>query len=314
MIIAKGLGKSFKVSRRKEFKAVENLNFTVRRGEIFGFLGPNGAGKSTTIRMLAGIIQPTEGTALVCGHDVIKEPVKVKESIGVMPESPGFYNEMRAIEFLEFCSEFHRVERSERRGRARALLDEMGLLEWSNKKIKTFSYGMKKRLALAQCLMHGPELLILDEPTEGLDPQGTHAFREMIKELRRKGKTIFLSSHILHEVQQTCQRVGIISKGRLIAVDTIEKLSEKLKDNAVVHVIASQLSESALEKIRRMDGVLFVHPAVDGVNIGVIRELDLSGEINAILVSHGVKVKSIYTSEPDLEEVFLTLIEEEKNA
>jgi ABC-2 type transport system ATP-binding protein len=309
MIETEGLTKKF-----KDFTAVDNINFAVEKGDIFGFLGPNGAGKTTTIRMLTTILAPSSGSATVCGHDILKESIKVRSKIGLMPESPGFYQNMSGLDILMFYAEFYGIPKAERKRKATELMEMMGLRDFMKKKIKTYSHGMRKRVALAQALLHDPELLILDEPTGGLDPRGTHSFRMMIKGLRDRGMTIFLSSHILPEVQQLCNKVGIINKGNIVAVDTIENLANKLvaKGNRNVFVTADGVTQAMLGQIQTLKGIVSIQPYETGVNFVVDSQMDIAPEINRIMVMGGAKVRSIYLSEPSLEEVFLTLTEDEK--
>jgi ABC-2 type transport system ATP-binding protein len=310
MIETENLTKMF-----KKFTAVNSINFEVKKGDIFGFLGPNGAGKTTTIRMLTTILSPTSGTATVCGHDILKEPKKVRAKIGLMPESPGFYQNMSGLDILIFYAEFYGIPKAERKKKANELMDLMGLADFKTKKIKTYSHGMRKRVALAQALLNDPELLVLDEPTGGLDPRGTHSFRMMIKGLRDRGMTIFLSSHILPEVQQLCSKVGIINKGNIVAVDTIENLANKLvaKGNRNIFVTADGITQAMLGQIQMIKGIKEIQPYETGVNFIVDSNLDLSPEINRIMVTGGARVRSIYLSEPSLEEVFLTLTGDDKN-
>ena len=309
MIETEGLTKKF-----KDFTAVDKIELEVKRGDIFGFLGPNGAGKTTTIRMLTTILTPTSGSATVCGHDIRSEPIEVRKKIGFMPESPGFYQNMSAIDILVFYAEFYGIPKAERKKKAVELMEMMGLRDFMRKKIKTYSHGMRKRVALAQALINDPELLILDEPTGGLDPRGTHSFRARIKGLRNKGMTIFLSSHILPEVQQMCNKVGIINRGNIVAVDTIENLANKIvsKGNRNVFVTADGITQVMIGQIQAIPGILAIHPWEAGINFVVDSQVDVAPEINQILVMGGARVRSIYLSEPSLEEVFLSLTGDEQ--
>lgn len=308
MITTEALTKTF-----KDFTAVDHIDFEVKKGDIFGFLGPNGAGKTTTIRMLTTTLTPTSGTAKVCGYDILNQAIDVRKLIGLMPESPGFYDNMSALDILQFYAEFYGIPKSERKKKATELLEIMGLSEFMRKKIKTYSHGMRKRVALAQALINDPELLILDEPTGGLDPQGTYSFRRMIKGLRDKGMTIFLSSHILPEVQQICNRVGIINHGKIVAVDTIENLANKIvaKGNRNIFVTGDGITEAILEEIRRIQGVVAVLPYEAGINFVTDSQIDVAPEINRLLVMGGARVRTIFLSEPSLEDVFLSLTGDE---
>jgi ABC-2 type transport system ATP-binding protein len=309
MIVTKGLTKKF-----KDFTAVDSIELEVKKGDIFGFLGPNGAGKTTTIRMLTTLLTPTSGTATVCGHDIKSESLEVRKKIGLMPESPGFYQNMSAIDILMFYAEFYGIPKAERKRKAIELMEMMGLRDFMRKKIKTYSHGMRKRVALAQALLHDPELLVLDEPTGGLDPRGTHSFRMMIKGLRDQGMTIFLSSHILPEVQQMCNKVGIINKGNIVAVDTIENLANKIvsKGNRNVFVTADGITQAMMAQIQALKGILAIQPYQAGINFVVDSQVDVAPEINRILVMEGARVRSVYLSEPSLEEVFLSLTGDEQ--
>src|SRR6267143_967320 len=208
--------------RGNALKAVDRLSLKIVKGEVFGFLGPNGAGKTTTIRMLTGISYPSSGRVLIKGVEMTPSEQEAKMSIGFMPELPGYYATMTAIDHLVFWGDFYKIPRGEARSRGLDLLNQVGLAEAAKRKAKTFSHGMKKRLALAGALINDPDVLILDEPSGGLDPEGTIFFRRLIDEQKKAGKTIFLSSHLLPEVQMICTRVGVLNRGKMVAVDTVE--------------------------------------------------------------------------------------------
>jgi ABC-2 type transport system ATP-binding protein len=309
MIRTHGLTKVFHSFGSKDVVAVDHIDFDVERGDIFGFLGPNGAGKTTTIRMLTAILSPTSGTATVAGYDIIKEPMKVKQNMGFMPETLGFYDEMRAIDLLEFYAKFYKIPRSERRKRAKELLRLVGLSKVAYRRAGAYSHGMRKRLALAQAIINEPELLILDEPTGGLDPQGTQNFREMIHDLHKRGITIFLSSHILPEIQQICNKVCILNKSKVVVVDTIDNLTKTIRSKVEAHIVieANMLNDEVLEEIRKIDGVLDVELDNGKIDIVTRGDMDISPDINSLLVNKGVRVRTIQTQEPDLEEIFLSL-------
>ena len=309
MIRTHGLTKVFHSFGNKDVVAVDHIDFDVERGDVFGFLGPNGAGKTTTIRMLTAILTPTNGTAEVCGYDIIKEPMKVKQSIGLMPEALGFYNEMSGIDLLEFYAKFYDVPKKERRKKAIELLKLVGLSRFAYRNAGAYSHGMRKRLALAQAMINDPELLILDEPTGGLDPEGKQNFREMIRNLQKRGITIFLSSHILPEVQQICNKVCILNRGKVVVVDTIENLREIIKAKVKYRILvkADLLTDELLEEIRKLHGVSEVEHEGDEIDITTEGE-NITPDVTALLVDGGARVKYIKPVEPDLEEVFLSLI------
>lgn len=210
-------------------KAVDNLDLDIHQGEIFGLLGPNGAGKTTTILMMLGLTDPTNGTATVCGYNATKNPIQVKQKVGYMPDSVGFYDNMTALQNLLYIGRLNGVAERELKSRAEEVLEIVGLSADSHKKTSAFSRGMKQRLGLADVLLKKPDVIILDEPTLGIDPTGVRDFLALIKQLsREQGLTVLLSSHHLHHVQQVCDRVGIFVEGKLLAHGNIEQLSGQL--------------------------------------------------------------------------------------
>jgi len=311
VIEAQNLTKVFK-GFRKSFTAVDSISFRVEKGEVFGFLGPNAAGKTTTIRMISGLSRPTSGRVSVCGYDSILDNVKAKKHIGLIPETPGFYGEMKGIDLLCFYAEFYSL--SDRRKKAKELMERIGLDDFTDKKVKTYSHGMKKRLALASSLINDPEILILDEPSTGLDPKGISLFRKLVKDLNNEGVTVFLSSHILSEVEQMCDRVCILNKGKIIAVDSIENLSKKIgmKTQMNVFIDAEGITDNALDVVRKMSDVLRVEKTGTGINVVCSR--NVSPAVNEILVRNRVKVSSIRVTEPSLEEIFLKLTGEQNES
>ncbi len=210
--------------------AVNALTLTIEEGEIFGFLGPNGAGKTTTLLMLLGLTEPTSGKAKVCGFDPARQTLQVKEKVGYLPENVGFYDDMNARENLRFLARLNRIPDKVSEPRIDGLLETVGLLDEASKKVGAFSKGMRQRLGIAEVLVKEPSLVFLDEPTVGLDPDGTNRMLDTIHSLSRdKGITVFLSSHLLDQVQRICDRVGIMIKGNLVAAGRMEELArEKL--------------------------------------------------------------------------------------
>ena len=223
MIDIDGLGK-----RYGEFIAVRDLTFTVAGGEVFGFLGPNGAGKTTTIRMLMGILVPTSGRAVIDGLDCQAERVEVKRRVGYLPDSPMFYDFLRGREILEFVGEMHGQARKTARANAERLLIELGLAEAAEEYAVNYSMGMKKKLGLACALIHDPSVLILDEPTNGLDPRAAREVQDLLRASAARGKTIFLSTHLLDMAERLCTRLGIVHKGELVAVGALEALRREV--------------------------------------------------------------------------------------
>ncbi|MGE4585750.1 MAG: ABC transporter ATP-binding protein [Mangrovibacterium sp.] len=216
----------------KSFTAVDQISLTLHKGEIFGLLGPNGAGKSTTILMMLGLTEPTSGKVSVCGIDPVRTPLKVKRKVGYLPEDIGFYDDRSGLDNLLYTARLNGVPETRALSRAQELLRQVGLQEAANKKTGTYSKGMRQRLGLADVLIKQPEIIILDEPTSGIDPQGVRAFLELIGQLRSEhGLTVLFSSHNLHQVEQICDRVGIFVSGRLRAAGKISSLSQELFGN-----------------------------------------------------------------------------------
>jgi len=279
--------------------AVDDLDLRVRTGEVYGFLGPNGAGKTTTLRLLSGLIHPTSGSAIVAGA-VPGSPASLAR-LGAMVETPAFYPYLSGRDNLRVVARYAGVPKS----RIDPVLKLVDLTDRAKHKFKTYSTGMKQRLGVAAALLKGPDLLILDEPTSGLDPQGTIEMRALIKELKQGGRTVLLSSHLLNEVELTCDRVGVIAKGKLVTEGTVDELrarsgGQTLRIHATPLEQAQRLLESLLnpDQVRVVDGslVLSVDPAQ-------------AASINRRLVADGVDVSELRVDEQSLENVFLQLTE-----
>jgi ABC-2 type transport system ATP-binding protein len=223
IISAENLNKSYGGN-----KAVDSLNLHVKKGEFFGFLGPNGAGKTTTIRMITGILKPDHGTVTIDGHSS-EDKKEIARIIGVIPESRGFYDWMTAVEYLDFFGGLYGIVGKEKEERITSLLSEVDLVKRKHSRIGTYSRGMRQRLGLARALINDPQILFLDEPTLGLDPQGQEDIQRLLKKLNARGVTVFLSSHLLNEVSNLCSRLGVINNGRLVAEGTVDELRKKTK-------------------------------------------------------------------------------------
>jgi ABC-2 type transport system ATP-binding protein len=290
--------------------AVDRLSFEARPGEIVGLLGPNGAGKTTTLRMLAGIIAPTSGSATVGGIDPAREPERVHEAIGLLTESPGFYERITAERNLAYFAGFY--SGLDARAAARRGLESMGLLDRASDRVGTFSKGMKQRLALARTLLHQPRVLFLDEPTAGLDPEAAKALRELIVELKHEGRGILLSTHNLSEAEQICDRIAVF-RTRLIALDTAEALRER-QFAPHVNVRLVEVSESLLEALTREPYVLEARRGDARGSLSVrLKAIDQDRpRLVARLVELGAQVLEVREAERSLEDVYLSLVQEEE--
>ncbi|WP_436489549.1 ABC transporter ATP-binding protein [Chitinophaga sp. ARDCPP14] len=289
-------------------KAVDNLHLTIGKGEIFGLLGPNGAGKSTTILMLLGLTEPSAGEARICGLNASRNPIPVKRKVGYMPDSVGFYNELSALENLTYIGRLNGIPETEVTGVARNMLEEVGLGAAIHKKTGAFSRGMKQRLGLAEVLIKQPEVIILDEPTLGIDPTGVRDFLELIRQLnQRQGLTILLSSHHLHQVQQVCNRVGIFVGGHLLAEGNIETLAANLFNTAPYMVqvtIKTPVNDAgALEKeLLQMPAVGKV--TADGTLVEISGQENITPDIVRFFVGKGIDVTGVQQKSYGLDEIY----------
>lgn len=220
-------------------KVVDDLSLTIKSGEVFGFLGPNGAGKTTTIKMIVGLSAPDSGQILINGNK--PSNIKTREKIGFMPEDPYFYDHLTGLEFLIFCGQLFSATRNRNKGYYNQILSDVGLFEYKNKMLKTYSKGMKQRLGLAQALVNDPDYIFLDEPLDGLDPIGRREIKQIIIELKKRKKTVFFNSHILSDVEEICDEIGIIDKGKLVYSGDVKKFTKgKTLEEAFVHTIETQ--------------------------------------------------------------------------
>ncbi|NWL88219.1 MULTISPECIES: ABC transporter ATP-binding protein [unclassified Paenibacillus] len=245
-----------------DYKAVNHLNLTINKGEIFGLLGPNGAGKTTTILMMLGLTDPSFGQARICGFDPTREALKVKRRVGYLPDDIGFYEDRTPLDNLIYTARLNGISRDEAESRAVTLLEKTGIAEQMRKKVGAFSRGMRQRLGLADVLIKNPEVIILDEPTLGIDPEGVRELLQLISSLSRdQGLTVLLSSHHLHQVQQICDRVGLFVQGQLIACGDIRTLSHQLNDDGSINIEVgtNQWTEPLLSSISGLEGVLEIY-------------------------------------------------------
>lgn len=300
MINTKGLTKYF-----GNFKAVNDLTLNVKKGEIYGFLGPNGAGKTTTILMLLGIMKPTKGEVSLFDRPLYEDYFNIKKKIGVVSEKQYLYKEMTPFEYLDFFADFYRVKN--RKKRIKELLEWVNLSEVQDKKLKQFSRGMQQKVGIARAIIHNPEILILDEPISGLDPIGIKEVRDMIEEQKRLGKTIFISSHLLSEVEKICDRVGIINKGVLLAEDRMENLKMRLSKEIEIEI---ELKKVIPEVIKALSSLDFVNKVTQEKNLLVVKvktDRDHRDELVKIISSQGGAILGFKLREMSLEEAFITI-------
>ncbi|MCG9479733.1 MAG: ABC transporter ATP-binding protein [Actinomycetia bacterium] len=292
--------------------AVNNLNLTINKGEIYGLLGPNGAGKSTIILMLLGLTEPTSGSISVAGFNSTREPLKVKRITGYLPEKVGFYEDMTARDNLTYTAELNNIKYSEIPEKTDRVLETVGLLKNKNQPVKQFSKGMKQRLGIADVLIKDPQLVIFDEPTEGLDVKVANSILETIIRLNQeKGITFMLSSHQLNLVQKICHRVGVLSKGNLIGEGEIDKLGRDLFGGGKyrIEIEINPFDQGLIEKIRNMDQVVEVNQE-DG-KIQVICDKDLRSEISKTISGSDSFLTSMNIKNYALEEIYLKYFKEE---
>ena len=294
--------------------AVDNISFTINEGEIVGLLGPNGAGKSTTMNMITGFIEQTEGEIIINGFDTIEKPRKAKKEIGYMPEGVPLYSDLTVKEFVTYMAELKQVNKKERKEKIEKIIEETGLKEVEKKLIKNLSRGYKQRVSMAGALVGEPKVLILDEPTVGLDPKQITEIRNLIKELGKK-HTIILSSHILSEVSQICNKVVIINKGKIVAVDTPENLENKVNNKNCVYITVED-TENKIQNIKdKIEGIKSLELAKeneDGTKQYIVEadgDIDLRKIIFSELAKENITIFEMKKADTTLEDAFIKLIE-----
>ena len=288
-----------------DFTAVERLNLTIPAGEMFGFIGPNGAGKSTTMRFLATLLKATRGEGVVNGHSVTRDPMSVRQSVGYMPDSFGVYDGMKVWEFLDFFAVAYRIGRTKRK---QVITDVLELLDLTYKRddfVNGLSRGMKQRLCLAKTLVHDPPVLILDEPASGLDPRARVEVKALLKELRKMGKTILISSHILTELADCCTQIGIIERGQLLMHGPIDEVYRRIRGDRLVIVRFTEQMDVGLSIIRSSPHVRNVQVDDHGATLELQTDDSGVAELLNQLVTQGVGIRSFAEKEPTLEDVFM---------
>ena len=302
------------VKRFGSLAAVDGLSFEVEAGEIFGLLGPNGSGKTTTIRMLSCLIAPTEGQASVGGHDIRRDPLRVREIVGILTENPSLYERLTAYENMEFFARAYGVaDEAARAARIREVLEFFELGEWRDERVGTYSKGMKQKLAIARAIVHSPEVLFLDEPTAGLDPKASKDIRDMMERLSRQEKhTILLCTHNLEDAERLCSRVMIINKGKSIVAGTTEELRRKIAGPPKLEVGLINVTEMIVRAAEGSEHVRVVE--VNRTNTKLMIEVDdpdgSTPYVVKRIVDAGGLVRSVQLVEPSLEEAYLKLVKE----
>lgn len=287
------------------FRAVDNLNLKVEKGQIYGFLGPNGAGKTTTILMLLGILKPTEGEIYIMGEPLSKNPLNIKRRIGVVSEKQYLYKDMTAWEYLNFFADLYGVKNKEKR--IDELLSAVNLIDVKDRKLGAFSRGMQQKLGFTRALLHDPDLLLLDEPVSGLDPTGIKQIRDLIEKENKKGRTVFISSHLLSEVEKLCSKVAIINRGKLLAEDSMDNLRRKLTDFVQIEVELTEVSKDILDTLRSFDFIKEIHQEKNVLTLKVTTDKDHRADISKAIAQKGGVVLGIKTLGISLEEAFITI-------
>lgn len=286
-------------------KAVNDASFSVKKGEIFGFLGPNGAGKTTSIKAILGLLFPDNGRIFIDNDNVLSDVKQVKQKVGYLPEKVAFYENLTGLQNLEFYAEMKNADKNQ----CKPLLKEFGLTDAMNQKVGTFSKGMNQRLGMARAIIGNPSFLILDEPSSGLDPRGVVFIREKIKTLNEQGVTIFISSHILSEIQAICHRVGIINKGSIVAVDDISNLQNRLQLRPKLVLTLDKIKKDFINSLQSIDGVFSVKQNNDKLEVFCKKESKANVILN--LMQKNAKIRDVQTMEPSLEDVFMRFTEAE---
>jgi ABC-2 type transport system ATP-binding protein len=287
--------------------AVDHISFNIREGEVFGFLGPNGAGKTTTIRMMVGLTRPSSGTAFIDAHDVTKDPVEVKKTIGLVPEISNLYSELTALENLIYQAELYGLPRKERRIRAVNLLEEFGLKEHEAKPFQKLSRGLKRRLTIAAALVHHPKILFLDEPTTGLDVMSARGLRKLILDSKKMGLTIFLTTHYIPEAESLCDRIAVIVKGKIRVIDTPEDIKAQVKEMEILEIGLDRILEPLKNRLLSLDGIEKIVIDENLIRFHTKNINQVTPGIIKLFEEQGAKIETINTLSPSLEDAFVRI-------
>ncbi len=298
--------------KKVETLAVDHISFSVKKGELFGMLGPNGAGKTTTIKMLTTLLIPTAGSAVVLGYDVAKRPVEVRKRIGlVLGGERGLYYRISGRQNLRYFSDLYGVPSQDKERRINEVLDLVGLTEKAEGRVEDYSRGMKQKLHLAKGILHDPEVVFMDEPTIGLDPQAARDTRVFIKDMIRNGKTIMLTTHYMFEADELCHRIAVINNGKIVAMDTPSGLKSIVKDTAVIEVEGFGITDKEIENVRKLEGVKAVSATMNEnkqvMRVQVCDAGEMLRPVTRLLEES--KVIDMKVKEPTLEDAYLCLVE-----
>ncbi len=288
-----------------EKTAVNDLNLTIREGEVFGLLGPNGAGKTTTILMLLGLTEPTGGQALIAGMDCARHPLEVKSMVGYLPDNVGFYSDMTGRQNLRFTGRLNGLSGRELEERIDRLLERVGMTQAADRRAGTYSKGMRQRLGIADVLMKDPRIIIMDEPTLGIDPEGMRELLNMIRQLSEEdGRTLLISSHQLHQIQQVCDRVGIFVEGSLIASGTLAELEEQIRKDGVylLELNVQPCDDKLLGMLYQQDGVEDIKK--EGNTLLITSKKDIRSDLTEFLGTHGYTILNLHQRGGDLDEIY----------
>lgn len=305
------------VKRYGNHTAVDHLSFEIEKGKIYGFLGPNGAGKSTTMNMITGYIASTEGTVVIDGHDILEEPEEAKKCIGYLPEMPPLYFDMTVLEYLKFVADLKKIPKDKKASMIEEIMDMVKITDMKNRLIKNLSKGYRQRVGIAQAVLGYPEVIILDEPTVGLDPKQINEIRDLIKGLKQK-HTVILSSHILSEVSAVCDYVLIISHGKLVASDTPENLGKLAAGSNNLNLLVKGQKDTIRAALEAVEGVKEVtvkkspEEGVYAITVGTEENMDVREKVFYSMVNAGCPILEMQSRKVSLEEIFLELTESEK--
>ncbi len=302
IVTVDGLAKRF-----GDLVAVDHVSFSIAEGEIFGLLGPNGAGKTTTISMISCLIDPTEGDASVAGSSIRSEPLAVKRALGVVPQEIALYPTLSAAENLAFWGRMYGLSGAELKHAVDDALELAGLADRAKERVEKYSGGMKRRINIAAGVLHKPQVLLMDEPTVGIDPQSRNHILETVKELNEAGVTVLYTSHYMEEVEFLCDRIAIMDHGRIIAMGTLNELRDVVGGMDVITVSVENVSDDVLEQVRASEGITKADRSDGGLTVLTASSGSVLGKLVATLESEGAHVTSVTVAEPDLESVFLHL-------